>query len=176
MTATPDAPAAASPAIEIAALPRLIVTMLIAGSAATIAFDLFGQALSPLFGFAKLAPVPLATQTWATLTGTGSAPMGHLLHYIAGLIAYPLGWHIVRALILRFAPAALPRPAALTAGVVGYGVLLWVFAIWFMASVINGNPPFLGFTGIAWVALVGHVLFAAVYAFVAEKRERPAGA
>ncbi|MGG7566330.1 hypothetical protein ACQ5SO_09230 [Rhodovulum sp. DZ06] len=166
---------AAAPAETAAATPgrgvaRLVSTMLLAGAAATIAFDLFGQALSPLFGFARLAPVPLATQTWATLFGETSASMGHLLHYVAGLIAYPLGWHVARALLLRAAPASLPRPAVLGLGVLGYGVALWVFALWFMASVVNGLPPFLAFTGITWVALVGHVLFAAVYAAVAETR------
>jgi hypothetical protein len=33
-----------------------------------------------------------------------------------------------------------------------------------MAHLIAGNPAFLGFTGITWVALAGHVLFAVVAA------------
>lgn len=166
MTLSADMPSAgtAAPAVP---LSRLIAVALGAGACATAAFDLYGQAFSPLMGAASLAPVPLATQTWATLTGSATPAMGHLLHYIAGLIAYPLGWLILRALLPRLLPG-LPRPALLTLGVLGYGVALWVFAIWFMASVINGNPPFLGFTGITWVALAGHVLFAAVFAAVAE--------
>ena len=53
-----------------------------------------------------------------------------------------------------------------------YGVLLWVFALYVMAHLIAGNPPFLGFTGITWVALVGHVLFALVAAAIVRWRDR----
>ena len=152
---------------------RLALIMLVSGACATVAFDLFGQALSPLFGYAKLAPVPLATQSWAVLTGVKSVAMGHLLHYIAGLIAYPLGWLILRVALARVEGAIpLPRPALLTLAAAAYGVALWVFALWFMASLIAGNPPFLGFTGITWVALIGHVLFAAISAIVAERMIR----
>ena len=69
--------------------------MLVAGCVATIAFDLFGQAISPMLGFASLAPVPLATQTWQVVFGEAYRPGGHLLHYIAGLLAYPIGWMFI---------------------------------------------------------------------------------
>jgi uncharacterized membrane protein YjdF len=143
-----------------------LVTMLIAGSAATVAFDLYGQAISPLMGFASLAPVPLARQTLQTVLGASSEAGGHLMHYIAGLIAYPLGWMIGRRIVARIMPG-LPW----LVGAAAYGVGLWVFAIGFLASIVNGNPFFLGFTGITWVALVGHVLFALVAAWVIERRE-----
>jgi hypothetical protein len=51
-----------------------------------------------------------------------------------------------------------------------YGVALWVFAMFVMAHLFAGLPAFLGFTGITWVALVGHVLFALVAAVVVERR------
>jgi hypothetical protein len=144
---------------------RTFVTMLIAGSAATVAFDLFGQAISPLLGFPNLAPVPLARQTLQTVTGASSEAAGQLLHYLAGLIAYPLGWMIGWPIAKRMMPG-LPWQV----GALAYGVALWVFAIGFMASIINNNPFFLGFTGITWVALVGHVIFAAVAAWVVQRR------
>jgi hypothetical protein len=142
-----------------------LTTMLLAGAAGTAAFDLYGQALSPLFGFAALAPVPLARQTLQTVLGASSEAGGQLLHYIAGLIAYPLGWMIGRQIIARVVPG-LPW----IIGALAYGVLLWVFAIGFLASIVNGNPFFLNWTGITWVALAGHVLFAAVAALVIERR------
>ena len=40
-----------------------------------------------------------------------------------------------------------------------------------MAHLIAGLPAFLGFTGITWVALVGHVLFALVAAAVYRWRD-----
>lgn len=42
-----------------------------------------------------------------------------------------------------------------------YGFGLWVFAIGGITT-IAGLPFFLNFTGITWVALVGHVLYGIV--------------
>ncbi|MFT6773184.1 MAG: putative membrane protein YjdF [Paracoccaceae bacterium] len=145
---------------------RTLTTMLLAGATATVAFDLYGQAISPLMGFATLAPVPLARQTLQTVLGASSEAGGQLLHYLAGLVAYPVGWMIGRRIMARVAPG-LPW----IVGALAYGVLLWIFAIGFLASIINGNPFFLGWTGITWVALAGHVLFAVVAAVVIERRE-----
>ena len=60
---------------------------ILAGAVATVAFDFFGQSLSPLLGFASLAPVPLANNVIQTLTGAPYEPAAQLLHYIAGMIA-----------------------------------------------------------------------------------------
>ncbi len=142
--------------------PATLMTILIAGSVATIAFDLFGQAISPMLGFPNLAPVPLATQTWGVLFGEAYAPGGNLLHYVAGLLAYPIGWMFIwRPLAERFAPNL---PWLVSA--VLYGIALWVFALYIMAHLIAGNPAFLGFTQLTWVAFVGHILFAVVVAWV----------
>lgn len=158
--------APALPAID----ARLIWTIVLAGAVSTAVFDLFGQSLSPMLGFAKLAPVPLANQTLQTVFGASYEPGAHLLHYVAGLIAYPVGWLFIwRPLQRRLVPA-LP----MLVSAVLYGVGLWIFALFIMASLINGNPPFLGFTGITWVALVGHVIFAVVTALVVDWREREA--
>jgi hypothetical protein len=137
---------------------RFTGTMLVAGALATVAFDFFGQSLSPMLGFANLAPVPLATQVIEVLTGNAWVPGGQFLHYFAGMIAYPLGWMMIVEPLRRTRLPRVPRWAAALA----YGVALWVFALYVMAHLIAGNPAFLGFQGIAWVALIGHVLFAVV--------------
>lgn len=150
-----DTAAPATPRISAATL----LAVLAAGSIATVAFDLFGQALSPLAGYAKLAPVGLAKGTIKTLFGSVPSGAGDLLHYLVGLIGYPLGWLLVaRPLADRIVPA---MPKMLVAA--AYGVGLWVFALFVMAHLVVGMPAFLGFTGITWVALVGHVLFAVVF-------------
>ena len=141
-------------------------TVLVAGAFATLAFDIFGQALSPALGFAQLAPVGLANQVIKTLTGAGWRPGAEMLHYFAGLVAYPLGWFLI----------AEPLRARLTPWLhwslasVAYGVFLWIFALYGMAHLIAGMKPFLGFTGITWVALWGHILFAVVVASVGRLR------
>ncbi|MEO1222694.1 MAG: hypothetical protein AAFX92_00570 [Pseudomonadota bacterium] len=169
MTQTMDSPAARIwPSID----AYTIWTILLAGAMSTVAFDYFGQSLSPMLGFASLAPVPLANQTISVIFGAGHRPSAELLHYVAGMIAYPVGWiFIFQPLARKFTPTV---PTWIVAIV--YGVALWVFALFIMASLIAGNPPFLNFTGITWVALVGHVLFAVVTAAMVGWREanRPA--
>ena len=145
-----------------------IWTIVTAGALATIAFDLFGQALSPLFGFAKLAPVGLAQGTVKAVFGAAPKGIGDLVHILTGLFVYSFGW----ALIVRpIQEAVLPSLPWIVTAVV-YGVGLWVFALYGVAHLIAGNTPFLGFTGITWVALWGHILYAVVVAAVIEWKPR----
>ena len=145
-------------------MKRTAFTLLSAGALATIAFDAFGQGLSPLLGYAKLAPVGLAGSTLKQVFGANPAGAAYLLHVLTGLVFYTLGYFLIARPLQR---VVLPRLHwSLTA--VAYGVALWVFALYVMAHLVAGMPPFLGFTGITWVALWGHVLFALVAATVIE--------
>ena len=153
---------------------RLLTTAVVAGAFATIGFDLFGQFVSPLlkgtagpFLGAKLAPVPLANQSIAVLTGLEGSTvsgrgLGHGLHVLTGLVLYPLGYLLaVRPLVPR-APWALVGAA--------YGAALFVFALYVMAHLVAGNPAFLGWGGITWVALWGHILFGVIVAGIVRLR------
>ena len=142
------------------------LTIVTAGAFATIAFDVFGQALSPLFGFAKLAPVGLAGASLKALFGANPAGAAYLLHAVTGLLFYIIGWVFIARPLQR---AVLPNlhwsiPAVL------YGIALWVFALYGMAHLVAGNKPFLGWTEITYVALWGHILYAVVAAGVTEAR------
>lgn len=147
-------------------MKQTAMTILIAGAFATIAFDLFGQALSPLFGYAKLAPVGLAGATLKTVFGANPKGAAYLLHTMTGLLAYPLGYYLIARPIQM---AILPRLHWLVTATV-YGVVLWVFALFVMAHLVAGMPAFLGWSGITWVALWGHIVFALVAALVIEQR------
>ncbi|MEO1138533.1 MAG: hypothetical protein AAFW87_03665 [Pseudomonadota bacterium] len=144
------------------------VLILLAGAAGTLAFDIFGRALSPLLGFASLAPVGLARGFLGTIGLPNAAPYGHLMHLLlVGALAYPIGWlFIARPSIARI----LPNLHWVVASAI-YGVGLWVFAIGGIAT-IAGNLPFLNFTGITWVALVGHVIYGMVAAGTVTYLER----
>ena len=135
-----------------------------AGALATIAFDAFGQGLSPLLGYAKLAPVGLANSTLKQVFGASPAGAAYLLHTVTGLVFYTLGYFVIARPVQRTVLPTLHW--SLTA--VAYGVVLWVFALFIMAHLVAGMPAFLGFTGITWVALWGHILFALVAAWVIE--------
>jgi hypothetical protein len=135
------------------------IAVLMAGAFATVAFDLFGQGVAPLAGYAKLAPVGLATGTIKTLFGAAPGGSGDLLHYIIGMIAYPLGWLLIASPLSQRITPWMPKLAVAAL----YGVGLWVVALYFTAHLLVGLPAFLGFTGITWVALVGHVLYAVAF-------------
>lgn len=132
--------------------------MFISGFFATIAFDLWGQFISPNLGFATLSPHGLAKSLLGTLGLPNGDFAGYFMHFYAvGLIGYPVGWLFIFAPLWKrivgdthwFLPSAI------------YGFGLWVFAIGGITA-IAGLPLFLNFTGITWVALVGHVLYGIV--------------
>lgn len=140
--------------------PAGLLLLALAGLAATIAFDLFGQWLSPTLGFARLAPEPLATQSIQALFGPfeGAARTATIVHWVTGIVVYPIGYSFIAMPIARAIVPSIPWIVV----AVAYGVVLWVFALYIMAHLVAGNPPFLGFTGITWVALIGHIGYAVV--------------
>lgn len=147
-------------------LTRTLAAILTAGAFGTIAFDVFGQALSPLLGHARLAPVGLAGASLKAIFGANPAGAAHLLHYLTGIVFYAMGYALVARPLQK---AVLPGlPWQVTA--VAYGIVLWVFAVYVMAHLVAGNAPFLGWTGITWVAFWGHIVYAAVAAWVMESR------
>lgn len=159
---------------------RTLVTLLVSGAFAILAFDLFGQTISPLLKDiiptlgAKLAPVALANQSLGVITGLGSKlisqnGIGHGLHLLTGLLAYPIGYMFVARPISQKVAPIVPWWAV----GIAYGVVLWVFALYVMAHLVAGNPAFLGWSGITWVALWGHIVFGLVVAgFVWWRHER----
>ncbi len=136
--------------------------MFVAGFFASNAFDLWGQIISPAIGFANLSPHGLAKSLLGSLGLPNGDFAGYFMHfYLVGLLGYPIGWLFVFKPVWQritgstqwFIPAAI------------YGFGLWVFAIGGI-TLIAGLPLFLNFTGITWVALVGHVLYGIVLVFV----------
>ncbi len=134
------------------------LTLLIAGGFGTLAFAIFGQGLSPLLGGSNLAPVPLAGSVFKSIAGFGSKPAAHLLHYFAGIMCYPLAFALIGRPIWQKVMPALPWYVV----AVAFGVVQWVFALYVMAHLVAGMPPFLKFSGITWAALYGHIIYALV--------------
>ena len=137
---------------------RTLGLMFIAGFFATIAFDFWGQVISPGLGFANLSPHGLAKSLLGTLGLPNGDFAGYFMHfYLVGLIGYPVGWMFIFAPLWNriigkthwFVPATI------------YGFGIFLFAIGGITA-IAGLPLFLDFTGITWVALVGHTLYGIV--------------
>jgi len=144
---------------------RTFTLMVLAGAFATLAFDFWGQVLSPLLGFARLSPDGLARSLLGTFGLPNGREHGQFMHLVLiGLIAYPVGWmYIFKPLWARFVGnTGWLLPSAV------YGVGLWVFAIGGI-TVIAGLPSFLNFSGITWVALVGHTLYGVALVWALER-------
>jgi hypothetical protein len=143
--------------------------LFVAGFFASIAFDLWGQVISPALGFANLSPHGLARSLLGALGLPNSDFAGYFMHfYLVGLVGYPVGWMFIFAPIWRavMGPTGWILPSAI------YGFGLWLFAIGGITA-IAGLPFFLDFTGITWVALVGHVLYGIVLVAVLHLIDRP---
>lgn len=151
---TPTCPIACT----ILALPRPIR----AGLAGLVVWEVFARLLAPIWlGFA-LDPTALIEMAFG-ITGLPALA----LHLVTGLVFFPAGYIlVVRPLAARLAPA-LPWPAL----GLGYGIALWVFAMYGMASLVGGAPPFLGFQPVAWASLVGHVALGLAIAAVARSKD-----
>jgi hypothetical protein len=143
--------------------------MFISGFFATVAFDLWGQTISPALGFANLSPHGLAKSLLGRFGLPNGDFAGYFVHfYLIGLIGYPIGWLFIFAPIWQrvMGQTHWLLPSAV------YGFGLWVFAIGGITA-IAGLPFFLNFTGITWVALVGHVLYGIVMGASLQVIDRP---
>ena len=162
MTAAPTTKASFFPTPD----RKVLIALVLSGVAATIAFDVFGQILSPAAGFVELAPVALAKIVIAKLFGVSTTGGATVLHYLTGLLFYPLGYLFAARPVAR---AVAPRTPWWVVGVI-YGVITWLWAVYVMAYLVAGLPAFFGFSEFTWIALVGHVLFGWVMAAVIRSR------
>ncbi len=162
MTAAPTTKASFFPRPD----RKVLIALALSGVAASIAFDVFGQLLSPAAGFVELAPVGLAKLVIAKLFGVSTTGGAYVLHFLTGLLFYPLGYLFAARPVAR---AFAPRTPWWVVGVI-YGVITWLWAVYVMAYLVAGLPAFFGFSEFTWIALVGHVLFGWVAAAVIRSR------
>lgn len=159
MTMTETTPAPLFPAVT----GRLVPTILLAGIAADLAWEVWARGITPFLVGGPLQPAALVQSVFGFQNWT----VAELIHAITGIVFYPIGYlFIARPLQRRILPQL---PLALTGA--GFGVGLWVFALYIMAHIFAGLPAFLGFIPLAWASLAGHILFGLVVAYVVRFRE-----
>lgn len=152
----------ARPSLFPAVTSRLIVTALLAGVAADLTWEVWARGVTPFLVGGPLEPAALVQSVF----GLASRPLAELIHLVVGVAFYPLGYLFVARPLQR---AILPGLSTVLTGA-GFGVGLWVFALYVMAHLIAGLPAFLGFGALAWASLVGHVLFGVVVALTVRAR------
>lgn len=143
---------------------RTFVTAILAGAAADIAWEIWARLLTPLWVGGPLEPAALVQSVF----GLSSRPAAELIHLVVGVVFYPLGYLYIARPLARL---ILPMLPWWFVGA-GFGVGLWVFALYVMAHLIAGLPPFLGFVTLTWASLVGHLIFGVVTAAAVRWRER----
>ncbi|CAM3060566.1 hypothetical protein PANO111632_00480 [Paracoccus nototheniae] len=141
---------------------HLIVTALLAGLAADLTWEFWARILTPLWVGGPLEPAALVQSVF----GFRNPVLAELIHAVVGVVFYPLGYLFIARPLQRLVVPSLP---VLLTGV-GFGIGLWVFALYVMAHLIAGLPAFLGFITLTWASLVGHVLFGVVVALVVRAR------
>jgi len=143
----------------------MFVTALLAGAAADITWEVWARFITPLLPGVggPLEPAALVQSVFHL----ESRAIAEVIHGIVGVVFYPLGYLFIARPLQRLIIPALPWH--LTG--LGFGAGLWVFALYVMAHLIAGFPPFLGFVPLAWASLGGHMLFGLVVSAVVLARE-----
>jgi len=131
---------------------NMFATILMAGVASVLVWEIWARLITPLWIGGPLEPAGLIQSVF----GLGDRTIAEIIHFAVGLIAYPIGYIFIARPIAKTVLPFLPWWIV----ALGYGAALWVFALYIMAHLFAGFPPFLGFTQLTWASLVGHLLFA----------------
>jgi hypothetical protein len=141
----------------------LVLSALLAGLAADLAWEVWARGITPFWVGGPLEPAALVQSVF----GLQSRFLAELIHLAVGVLFYPLGYLYVARPLARLVTPFLPWWAV----GLGFGVGLWVFALYVMAHLAAGLPAFLGFIPLTWASLVGHLIFGLVTASVIRLRE-----
>lgn len=146
---------------------RLIVTILLAGLAADLLWEVWARVFTPLWVGGPLEPAALVQSVF----GFQNRALAEVIHAVVGVVFYPIGWLFIARPLQRLIFPNLP----LVLSGIGFGIGLWIFALYVMAHIFAGLPPFLGFVNLTWASLVGHVIFGLTVVYVVRWREGTAG-
>lgn len=143
-------------------LSDLATTVLLGGVAGEVVWEIWARLITPFLVGGPLEPAALVQDVFGLQTRLPA----EIIHVLVGLIAYPLGYIFIARPIARAVTPFLPWWVV----GLGYGVGLWVFALYIMAHFFAGQPAFLGFIPLTWASLAGHLAFAVALVSVIERR------
>ena len=138
-------------------------TVLLAGLAGEVVWEIWARLITPVFVGGPLEPAALVQDVFHL----SSRLPAEIIHFLVGLIAYPIGYLLIAGPLARLITPWMPWWLVALA----YGTGLWIFALYIMAHLFAGQPPFLGFIPLTWVSLIGHLGFALALVAVAESRQ-----
>ncbi len=144
---------------------RVLITAILAGAAADLAWEFWARVITPFWVGGPLQPAALIQSVF----GFRNLFAAEVIHGVTGVVFYPLGYLFFARPVARAVTPFLPWWIV----GIGFGIGLWVFALYVMAHLLAGLPPFLGFITLTWASLVGHMIFGLVTAAVVRWREGP---
>jgi hypothetical protein len=144
--------------------PGLVRTIIISGLAADIAWETWARLITPMLVGGPLEPAALVQSVF----GFNNRLAAEAIHAIVGIVFYPIGYLFIARPLQRL---IVPKLPLILTGI-GFGIGLWVFALYVMAHLFGGQPPFLGFIPLTWASLFGHMIFGTAVAFVVRAMER----
>ncbi|PKA39919.1 hypothetical protein N2599_29255 (plasmid) [Rhizobium sullae] len=144
--------------------PSLGRTIILSGLAANITWEIWARLITPLWVGGPLEPAALVQSVF----GFNNLLLAEMIHAIVGVVFYPIGYLFIARPLQRL---IVPKLPLLLTGI-GFGIGLWIFALYVMAHLFGGQPAFLGFVTLTWASLIGHMLFGTVVAFVVRRMER----
>lgn len=144
--------------------PAFARTVILAGIAADVTWEIWARLITPLWVGGPLQPAALVQSVF----GFENLLLAELIHAVVGIVFYPIGYLLIARPLQQL---VFPKLPLLVTGI-GFGTGLWVFALYVMAHIFAGLPPFLGFISLTWASLIGHILFGIVVAFTVRLTER----
>ncbi len=144
-------------------LGHIAITVLLAGLAAEVVWEIWARFITPLWVGGPLEPAALVQDVFKLK----SRFTAEVIHVLVGLIAYPIGYLAIARPLAKLIVPWMPWPLV----ALGYGTGLWIFALYIMAHLFAGHPPFLGFIPLTWASLVGHLAFSVALAAVVKSRD-----
>jgi hypothetical protein len=138
--------------------PGLVKAALAAGLTADIAWEIWARAITPLLVGGPLEPAALVQSVF----GFDNLLIAEVIHAIVGIVFYPIGFLFIARPLQRMLLPGLP----LIVTAIGFGIGLWIFALFVMAHLFAGLPAFLGFIPLTWASLAGHLVFGITVAYV----------
>ena len=143
----------------------VLTTAILAGLASDLTWEVWARVVTPLIPGVggPLEPAGLVQVVF----NLDSRLLAEIIHFVVGVVFYPLGYLFIARPLQRLILPALP--GYLTA--LGFGAGLFVFALYIMAHLIAGLPAFLEWAPLAWCSLGGHLLFGLITGAVVRARE-----
>lgn len=143
--------------------PKTVINLMLGGCAALGFWELFSAVPTAWFAEYPLEPPELVKSLFKHQLGLDiSTPVAKLLHYLTGILFYPLGY---------FALTRYVRSLGMPADGWIWGVITYFIALGFFAPLAGQTFLLLDVPRLSFMSLVGHAIYGYIGAYVFERLE-----